>query len=223
MNILLCLLAVLSVVLIMAIAYCYFCRIKWNQILYGPCLFLYKYHVGPYYKMISTFKPFQDAVEESNTKEMLANAFNIPINEIKLIPAALYVEDPGTVKSSQLHTAVGFIVKLKNDTEYWKVNKDKLLQTMSIDLARIRFWPKCNWIVAFYPRLKWLDPFSFIIGIKRVLKFATKKNWIKAPPMEIFPGNAKEFTGESDGLITYVLTQDHTDLYHMDPHICTEH
>eukprot|EP00483_Globobulimina_turgida_P011126 UN11147 len=223
MNILLCLLGIILVVFIITLAYCFLCRIKFNQILNGPSLFLYKYHIGSYYSMDKTFNPFKDALDKSNTKEIISNTFNIPINELKLIPASLFVEAPETVKQSELHTAVGFIVKLKSDTQYWKVDKDKLLNKMQIDLARIRIWPTCNWIVAFYPHLSWFDPLSYIIGRTRVFGIAAKRGYLKAPPIEIYPGNSKEYTGKSDDLITYVMPQNNTELYYMDPHVCFHH
>eukprot|EP01084_Bolivina_argentea_P111343 198695_1 len=113
--------------------------------------------------MSKTCIAFNEAVDQSNAKEILSNAFNIPLNELKLMGAALYVEDPNTVKQSQLHTAVGFVIKLNNDTNV-KPNTNELLSKIQIDGARIRIWPKCNWMVAFYPYVSCIGSLSYMIG-----------------------------------------------------------
>ena len=118
---------------------------------------------------------------------------------------------------------MGYIIPLGNEEKLENIDVEKLLDDLKIDFLRIRLWPRCSWLVAYYPYLWWLWPLgfiSYIIGPKRVFTVAATKGKIKAPPMEIMPGFAKEFGATSSNApITYVLAQDNTDLYHIDPDV----
>ena len=76
------------------VVYLYFCRIKWNQILYGPSIFLYTYHVGSYQTVDKTLNKLKEGFDRAEGKEILSDFLNIPQDELKLITAALYVQDP---------------------------------------------------------------------------------------------------------------------------------
>ena len=68
--------------------------IKFAHIVFGPSIFIYTYHVGSFMKLGETIDSFQKLFEQRNAKQLLSHKLKIPINELILINAGLYFDDP---------------------------------------------------------------------------------------------------------------------------------
>ena len=90
----------------MHIVYLKYCKIKWNQIIYGPAIFLYTYHVGSYFSIDQTFNKLIKSMKESHAREKLRDELTLSPNELKLFPASLYVQSPEVLFLSLFLTSV---------------------------------------------------------------------------------------------------------------------
>ena len=79
--------------IIMGAAYCFVCPIEFNQILYGPALFLYTTHDGDYISAEFALDRFERALDMVSAKEIIARHLDLSIYQLTLIRAAVYVRN----------------------------------------------------------------------------------------------------------------------------------
>ena len=78
------------------------CKIQWNQIIYGPAIFLYTYHIGNWSKTHMTLNTLKKVTKDLKLKHKLKDALNLASEsskklKLKLIPAEIYVQPPGVM------------------------------------------------------------------------------------------------------------------------------
>ena len=88
------LLGILSGVIVSLGLYLWFCPIQFNHIEFGPSIFIYTYHIGSFMKLGNTISAFEKLFKQRNAKQLLSQKLKIPMDELKLICAGLYFDDP---------------------------------------------------------------------------------------------------------------------------------